>query len=263
MNKKGLAYVDWIISLSLFIVTVLMIFAFLRPGIVPTFESKDLINIVEKNFLEENSWEMVSIPLAIKKIENRSYSVVLEHVDQISEWKFIGYTSTQDLDNLHLEITNTSSEISITCKVGYYNCKTEISSGSPSTPGIYAISIEKDVVSEDKVFELEGRCSLTGAPDSCDYILGSKEIFKGLSERRIYLLVSELISYADLKEDWNFPDSRDFSIYLDYMNGTLIKATSPEFEPSNQANVFVKVISMSILESNGERKPAKVNIRVW
>lgn len=262
MNKKGLSYVDWIISLSLFIVTVLMIFAFLRPGIVPTFESKDLINIIETNFLEENSWEMVSIPLAIKNLENSSYSIILEHLNPISEWNFIGYTSTQDLNSLHLEIINTSSQISITCKVGYYNCKTEISSGS-STPGIYTISIEKDVVNPEKVFKLEDSCSLTGAPDSCDYVLGSKEIFNGLSEQRIYLLVEERISYTDLKEDWNFPDSRDFSIYLDYMNSTLLKVTSPEFEPSDQANVFVKVISMSILKQNGERKPARVNIRVW
>lgn len=262
MNKKGLAYVDWIISLSLFIVTVLMIFAFLRPGVEPTFESKDLINIVERNFLGENSWEVVSIPVAIQNIENNSYSVILEHTG-LSEWNFIGYTSTQNLDNLHIIATNTSSEISITCKAGYYNCKTEISPGGQSTPGIYVISIEKDWVGPNKVFEMEDRCSLQGPPDSCVYVLGSKEIFIGLSEKRIYDLVTGSATYADKKEDWNFPDSREFSIYLDYMNGTLIKVTSPEFEPSDQKNVFVKVISMSILKSNGERIPARINIRIW
>lgn len=261
MNKKGLAYVDWIISLSLFLVTVLMIFAFIRPGVTPTFESRDLINIVEKNFLEENSWQIVNIPVAVQNITNSSYSIVLDHTKN-SEWEFIGYTSTQDINSLHISITNTSSQISITCVSGFYDCKTEINSG-PSTPGIYLTSIEKDFVGPDKRFEMEDKCSSTEMPSPCNYVLGSKELFTGLSEQRIDLLAYGSVTYQKKKDDWNFPESRDFSIYIDYMNGTLIKTTSPEFEPSDQTNVFVKVISMSILKKNGERIPARVNIRVW
>ena len=49
-NKKGLAYIDWIISMGLFIVVVIAIFAFLKPGAKPIHESKGLINILETNF---------------------------------------------------------------------------------------------------------------------------------------------------------------------------------------------------------------------
>ncbi|MBT4577156.1 hypothetical protein HOM13_00385 [Candidatus Woesearchaeota archaeon] len=258
MNKKGLAYVDWIISLSLFLVTVLMIFAFLRPGIVPSFESKDLINIVENNFLEENSWEMISIPIAIQNIENNSYSIDISH-SGLSEWRFIGYRSNQDLGSLDISITNTSSLIIISCISGS-NCNTNISAGSTSTSGIYLVSIEKDWVSSNKIFEMEDTCSST---DMCTYSLGSKELFNGLSMIRINHLINEDITYSEKKEDWSFPDSRDFSIHLDYLNGTLVKITSPEFEPSDQSSVFVKEISMPILNEDGKRSPTKVNIRVW
>lgn len=258
MNKKGLAYVDWIISLSLFLVTVLMIFAFLRPGIVPSFESKDLINIVEKNFLEENSWEMISIPIAIQNIEDSTHSIDISH-SGLSEWRFIGYNSNQDLNSLDISIVNTSTSISISCISGF-NCNTNISAGSTSTPGIYLISIEKDWVSENKIFEMQDSCS---SADMCTYSLGSKELFIGLSFTRLNNLINENIKYHEKKEDWSFPDSRDFSIYLDYMNGTLIKITSPEFEPSDQSSVFVKEISMPILNEDGKRIPSKVNIRVW
>jgi hypothetical protein len=257
MNKKGLAYVDWIISLSLFLVTVLMIFAFLRPGIVPSFESKDLINIVENNFLEENSWEMISIPIAIQNVENNSYSIDISH-SGLSEWRFIGYNSNQDLNSLDISITNTSSLITITCISGS-NCNTNISAGTTSTSGIYLVSIE-NVITAEKRFEMEDTCSST---NMCTYSLGSKESFNGLSMIRINHLINGDIAYNEKKEDWSFPDSRDFSIHLDYLNGTLVKITSPKFEPSDQSSVFVKEISMPILNEDGKRSPTKVNIRVW
>lgn len=257
MNKKGLSYIDWIISLGLFLVTVLMIFAFLRPGIVPSFESKDLINIVEKNFLNENSWDLISIPIAIQNIENSSYFIDITH-SSLSEWVFIGYTSLQDLNSLDIKITNTSSSISISC-ISSNNCNTNVSSGI-SLSGIYLISLEKQFVSDEKIFEMEDTCSDNGM---CTYTLGSKEIFVGLSELRINYLINEDITYEEKKEEWGFPDSRDFSIYLDYLNGTLIKVTSPEFEPSDQSSVFVKEIAIPILGEQGKRRPSKVNIRVW
>ncbi len=260
LNKKGLAFVDWIISMGLFIVTVLMIFTFLRPGIVPAFESEDLMNTVESNFLREYTWEAINIPIAIKNIDDSSYSIEITH-KPTSEWSFIGYSSQQDLNSLDIQVSNTSSSISITCISGN-NCKTEQSGANPSA-GIYIQSIEKPVTTPNRVFDLEDKCSVVEIPPRCEYTLGSKETIIGLNESGILTLFNHLVTYGDKKSGWNFPDSKDFSIYLDYLNGTKIKVLSPEFEPSDQSNVFVKEISIPILEENGNRRPAKINIRIW
>ena len=56
LRKKGVTYIDWIISMGLFIIVVVAVFAFFKPGTTPAFKSESLIASVENNFIEEASW---------------------------------------------------------------------------------------------------------------------------------------------------------------------------------------------------------------
>jgi len=260
LNNKGLGYIDWIISMSLFIVVVVMIFSFLRPGIEPNFESQDLIYIAESNFFQENTWTSISVPIAINTIINNSIKASFSQ-EQLGGWNYVGYYSSQEpIPNLQISLTPDKVEISC---ISNYPCQTETSPNGPSTQGIYLISMPNNggIL---KSFKINNKCEPSVDLSACKYTIGAKEVFTGLKESNILNLSQNPSSYNQKKKDWNFPKTREFAISLDYINGSQpISVLTPDYSQPEQLSVFVKEISMQILEPNGTRKPAKINIRVW
>ncbi|MDP3917191.1 MAG: hypothetical protein Q8Q42_02790 [Nanoarchaeota archaeon] len=260
-NKKGLEYIDWIISMSFFIVTVMMIFAFLRPGIQPNFESKDLLNIVESNFVEESTWSSISIPVAIHNLNYDSNgnpaSIKVKH-EPTSDWQFINFYSKQDLNLLNIIITHDFDSFEITCSA--FPCGTTTT--SPSSQGIYLISLEKPSVSAES-FEIADECSIDENPSPCDYLIGSKETVVGLDKERIAALMSGIMPYSVIKDNWDFPATREFEVSIDYLNGTHENLISPNIQIPLQSNVFVREILLPIIEKDGSRTPTKISIKVW
>ena len=257
MDNKGLNYIDWIISFSLFLIIVMMIFAFLRPGISPAFDSEDLLNIIESNIVHESSWSVVSVPVAVKNLINNTVYVDVSHgLD--STWDFVDYYSTQNLTLLNMRVSLSFDTARITCKDNF-PCKTGTSS-SVFHSGIYLISVGF-FNSSSSALNLSSKCSPNVPVSDCEYIIGSKEIFTGLNEDNLLLLASE--DYDIKKNDWNFPDSRDFSVSLDYLNGTIQDLIKPNYPVPDRLSVFVKEISMPILNENATRTPAKLGIKVW
>ena len=64
-NKRGLDYIDWAMSLGLFLVAVIALFAFLKPGVQQPYDGENLLQIVEKNFFEETGTILKQTPVFI------------------------------------------------------------------------------------------------------------------------------------------------------------------------------------------------------
>jgi hypothetical protein len=64
--------------------------------------------------------------------------------------------------------------------------------------------------------------------------------------------------YQTKKDDWSFPESRDFSIKF---NGEDILA--PNYKPSEQTNIYIKELLIQTLEGDGLRSSANTTISVW
>ena len=57
-NKRGLDYVDWVISIGTFVIAIIAILVYLQPGIRPEYEGRSLLNIVENNLFVNAKWEV-------------------------------------------------------------------------------------------------------------------------------------------------------------------------------------------------------------
>jgi len=239
-----------------------MIFAFLRPGIAPAFESEDLINIVESNFFSENTWSSISIPIAINKVANNTIKIEVAQ-EPPAKWDFVYYYSQQNLTALNIEVDNMPNKIKIGC-ISNAQCKTETSPFGAPFAGIYLVAME-NTNATFKEFNFSVKCVPQVGPNACQYIVGAKEIFNGLKEANLLALASDpTLAYQQKKTDWKFPQTRDFSVSLEYLNGTApIELMKPDYLLPEQLSIFVKEITMPILNQNASRTPAKISIKVW
>ena len=255
-NKKGLSYIDWIISMGLFLLVVIMIFTFLRPGATPAFQSSELFEIVEDNFFQNVSWHTASLPVAVKNMEFNNVTITLKH-NYTSDWKFIEVQIPSQFSS-KINFTQTGIETSLNCRSSSPPCKTGSDPALPR-PGIYVTSIKNPTAEIEKNYEITGECN--HAYPECEYTLGSTEYFTGINLQNTLNFQSS--KYDKIKNSWNFPVTREFTLSLFYLNGTKIELISPSFPVPPEANIFVKEISTSILNHDGSREPITINIQVW
>jgi hypothetical protein len=253
-NKKGIGYVDWIISMGLFILVVSMTFIYLKPGITPEFESKDLLELVESNFLKEYTWFSISIPLAVHNLNQTGNIVPKIEVKSgtNNQWEVKSYYSSHsDFAVTTNTLTNTAT---INCS-SQTSCDTTPLSSAGAEQGIYLIYLKKAGATSD-TFNLSYNCnpSPTNLQD-CNFTVGSKEIFTGWNKGNITDLTNP---YQLKKDDWSFPKSRDFSIKF---NG--IDILKPNYKPSEQTNIYTKELLIQTLEADGSRSSANATISVW
>ena len=82
-NKKGIHYVDWVISMGTFIIAVIAILIYIKPGVKPEYNKESLLNMVETNFLNETNWVIRKIPLFIRNLDQQ-YSINQDAFVQLS-----------------------------------------------------------------------------------------------------------------------------------------------------------------------------------
>ena len=251
-NKKGLSYIDWMISMGLFLLVVIMIFTFLRPGSTPEFQSPELFEILESNFYQNTSWYTASLPIAINKMGS-NIIITLEH-NSTADWKFLDFSIPPQYSNL--DYTLSDFGINIYCLSS--PCSTNTDPNSPY-PGVYITSIKKPTAEPQKKYNLQSSCN--GDASNCSYNLGSTEYFTGLNLRSVLDLKNK--PYQDLKQGWNYPLTREFILNLYYLNGSHIMLSSPSFPAPPEANIFVKEINTAILDSDGSREQIILNMQIW
>ena len=70
MNKKGLSYIDWSISIGIFVIFILALFILVIPALDRRLDETYLISIVETGFKENTYYLIYSIPLFIDHAQN-------------------------------------------------------------------------------------------------------------------------------------------------------------------------------------------------
>ena len=240
-NKKGLDYIDWTLSMGMFLIIVIALFVFLRPGAQPAFEGKNLINIVEENLLIETDGAVKETPLFIKKLNQPSTgNPASVELTLSGNWRFSKISPASS--PLFTPITVNPKKIKIECSSGscsqVFNVIWTPTKASPSDP------------------LLDITCTPSADTSVCDAVLGSTETFEGVHQS--FLTSLQTAGYATVKANWNFPDQKEFAIYLDGSPTPLIGGP----DPGQQANVFVKELKYWLI-SGTTRQPTTISLRVW
>ena len=58
MEKRGATHIDWVVGMGIFIMYILLLLVWIKPGYKPVFEEGSLINIVKKHIEEDLSVEV-------------------------------------------------------------------------------------------------------------------------------------------------------------------------------------------------------------
>lgn len=290
MQKKGASHADWAISLGIFLIYILSLFLIIQPGVEPIYREDTLLGIVEGAFMGGINTSITRSMFTIN-----ATTAQMDHF--VGKKLFLVYSAAglpfdfNDKDHYNL---NSSHDKSLTSNFGetdgLYFKSTAINNGSHYRFWIdYSQDYTYDHIAEKYDGSLDdcisnrvgpfSPCTLRGgSAKNFTFTLGTTEVLKGLSESKIAELRTQCLSTSEraadrirfkgIKESWNFPANKEFSIYY-------VKSSSPKYGinetipicnitvPSNQTSVFAKETATWLLDADGNRQPVRVNIKVW
>ena len=239
-NKRGLDYIDWAMSLGLFLVAVIALFAFLKPGVQQPYDGENLLQIVEKNFFEETGTILKQTPVFIYHLVDKynpgsSNAEIKITID--STWHI---AAVQPNPTASLTYAKQSAAVTWDCVFTPCDKKNFTISWAPDNQNSADPSIELD-------------CAPSADTSSCDAALGATATQQGLQRALIDRLKTE--TYQTLKTRWNYPQTKGFAIYLDDVLEIGIM-------PPAEGNIVAKEIKYWKIQGSN-RMPMKIQIMVW
>ncbi len=253
MNKKGLSYVDWAISLGIFLVFTLTIFVVFKPHVIE-YQSVDyLVSIAEQGIKEYSYYEIERYPLFVKpsesvdnwlEVDMGSYSAL-----------FSGNIRVYD-SNLNLVSHNTNGDNLYLGDFDY-----NLVGGTVYEFGI--LRSELAGFADDETNSWGPIVSCLG-DENTECTFGVVEKLRGFSESNVSSLLDcgSIENYNSFKEIIKYPSARDLSVII---SG---EGADPAFdcgfrEPQESDNVFAFNWADNMLQNDGTKVPVNVEVMVW
>ena len=295
--KRGSTDIDWVIAIVLFIIFLLSIFVFLKPGIIQPHKPESLLDIVEDKLRNETSSEGTGIYYTLYEtplyIENKNNIVGIKclKIPFNYDWPQEGfdvYKLTGEETNL-ANLPDPDKQNPVSYLLDGYNIIIKVTLLTTEKDRFAFVYSDNPVFSQrsvkSNILNIDTDCG--GTPPTLlieeidpldpsninfEYNYGVTDHIRGIS---IYATTRIVNDYNDndpnkpdkynneLKPKYGFPLLKEFSIHIKGTTDSTIEYNFQPIQPEVDANVFVREWSDFILETNGIRKPANVNIRIW
>ena len=241
-QKKGLSYVDWVISLGTFLIAVIFIFILIRPQFEPKDEKQSLMQIIENGFYTETEWTVREIPIFITKLQDQytGPSGIITASIKINHSPDFGYTITQPPAS-RIKVSK-GNPIIIQCVSG-------ICTNEKMTLVFYPLDPKNK---GSPGLDLQCHPSNTAI---CDAVAGASIAVTGINQQELNQFPGT--GYANIKTKMSYPSSREFAIFIDDTN---ILSSPPV---PQQANVYVKERKYWKLTKENIRDLITVRFQVW
>ena len=215
MDKRGVSHTDWAISMAIFIVYILLMIIFLKPGVAPIYKPEGLMQLVEENFFEETNWVVRETWLDIKKCtpkanaQANSYdSCEIAIEERSGNWNLKLVT----IDDLEKPVTNPLS-----FGQGYVSCNfdsTDNSRGLIENKKMRIVYSLKPPENKNREEELVAGPPKPNEPGICEIgKLGASIESTGLSTKLVDYLKSKPKTHFTT-DGWGFPDNKGFKIVV-------------------------------------------------
>lgn len=239
-GKKGLDYIDWSISMGIFIIAVTALFVFLKPGARPDYDQDTLLSLVQEQFVKQTHGYVHETPLFIARLEDK-WGLGDEALVNVRTRGDMRFTAINPSNNAHFEaFVRTGTSITFNCHDLCDNVNFTI------------IGTTQDRQND---LSLESECVPSNQPSACSAQVGATSTREGVKQSEIALLRSE--DYLIIKQRWAYPHNQNFAIYQE--GNKIIGAE----EPGQQANVYAKEFKMNIINDQGIQTPTTINIKAW
>jgi len=276
MNKKGLSHVDWVISMGMFILYVMFMLLFIKPGVTSMFKDENLVGIVENNLFEEGyvSIEKIPVYVVLKDLSDGQdpagsigppYNIKVDNFKRVlSSGSNVNNIYVVNSDNESVAHTLSGDDLVIT----YQKSGSDVVDWSPSlTPVLFWVYYSNNFTYDGVKIVLGDY--LTEAGDNVDVSRGTSIKSEGFKEDYLSVLCNDADDYEILKSKWGYPSSREFSYYVveseevSYSQNDIIFGCNYLTEPGQQSNVYVKEIRDVFLDNMGNKQGIVINMRTW
>lgn len=240
-GRRGLGYVDWIVSLGTFLVVVLAIFVFLQPGAKKVQEKEMLVDRVMSRFEAQGAWDVLRVPLFVRRLD-AMYTTNAGTFPAKIDVPFSGsFGLGNSIASQNVVLTPSSSSIEIRCALSQCVDEEIVFFFYPQVQGV-------------QLLDARLQCTPSNGPE-CVAVLGASEHRRGLNPQ--YLSGLSAQGYATVKQGLQLPANREFSLQV----GGVSVVNSPH-EPV-QGDVVVRNDDLWFVAQTGEKVSKRVSVKVW
>jgi len=307
MKKRGMgSAVDWIIAVGIFVIYFGLVFVFFKPGVGSDFNADSLLSIVEENFMEKGSWELTKRIIFIEgaNLDGQKKVVLSQSGEELNlhPYKYSLFEIQEDIKLDEDKSDKTGADNALDSLGDSGSEKTQIEpykvggdlglkikiKGADEEEKVLIIQSTKNLdnfiiseaPNENSVKKLCRKQELDLEDNDCNgkYALGASEILRGLYLGNAWGEEKQLIdmlgmTYSELKEDWKFPQFKDFRILLYSPSEGIGYALAEEDQtkhfvigdqvPPVDADINIRQFNSFILSEDGAQIPVTVHIMVW
>lgn len=280
--KKGAVHLDWMISMGIFIMFLLSMLVFFKPGAESAYGRDYLISILEDNFKSSTFYSIERIPININGLDINDADKI-EYVNLKFDGNFPICDENMKTFNVVDELLeDVDFEISdFDCTDGERDGNIEIKPYLIDGSNTFKVYLLYNADEFSKYNSVSIECLTTpqeGNPVNCvdapkeKINVGVSEIVSGLNQKKLDLINQEINQETDniydkdngIKSRWKYPKTKDFKICIDGMDDANCFPHDNIRKIPGDANVFVKEFKENVLNENtGLGTGVVVNIRAW
>jgi hypothetical protein len=245
-NKKAISsHIDWMISIGIFLIYLLSIFVFVKPGIKETHQPETLLKLLEEKFNEETNWIVKKVPLYLKTCGSLDEGIRMSFPFLSWNRDWILIKDSNEPPNIP-DYTITEYEL-------YLKKTTEN----------YLICYTPDEIQGHDPLTCDETSYCTNCDGTAQY--GVAETLEGLSETRLDELKDkdyENAAGTGIKQEWNFPDVKEFIITI-YQDGNELGEIGYERDPPINIPIYIRQYKTWLLKKDCTREQITINIKIW
>tara|TARA_Y100000034_G_C6896799_1_gene413633 strand:- start:1789 stop:2514 length:726 start_codon:yes stop_codon:yes gene_type:complete len=241
MKKRGATHIDWVISIGIFIVYVLILLVWIKPSYKPVFEEESLITIIKHNIEKDHSIEVGKTLLILEGCTAAGNKETFTLSNYLPGLGVGNFDVIKVIDN------------------------TRALYKSGVTIGLYDASLRNEywIIGSDDFNNYgsnPGNLDSLGEDPTCTVSIGETILKKGLSD-------TTLSGFNP--SSWGFPGSRDFKIILSDFGDTEIcynkqgSVDCDSYQPDSGAIVYSNEWRYNVLDKDWGTEAVLIVILVW
>lgn len=258
MNKKGAIHVDWAVSMALFVLFIIGILVFLKPGVLSLYDDEYLASLVVHEVINRSTVRLEEVPITFtptQSVVSLSFSDPFPLCGDTNPEKYViikqGQALPASADPKNYEIVVNDACVAVVRVQGLVQEKQTIR----------LVHFASGTWQNGAVSCVEPSCETIGQNLRS---VGVKETKKGIGDSTLRSVLNSLnddAGYNAFKQQIRFPSRKAFRVCRDAVTEqTCVPSAAPPADADVTATTVSEVLLSDTAEINGK---VDVIVQVW